>query len=164
MKKLILLLLLSVASFAQQPLFGTTKTPQDTVHLISNGAANEVSYWYSYDNWKEFEGAAGLWHAVYSFYDGTSVTITLAYRIRCGEDKTSNYRETDWVTLDSLTTTEDTSIRYGSGNQIGQTVSLGDQVTNWSPNTGIQFRWSWTTVAADTAEIHAVFLPVEVDY
>ena len=161
---LLMLMLLTCFSFGQHALFGTIESPQDTVQLISDGAANKLSYWYAWDDWKEFEGAVGLWHAVYSFSDGISVTLYLSYRTKSGEDNTSNDRVTDWTSLDSLTTSDDTSIRYGAGAQIGQTVSLGDQITNWTANTDIQFRWNWTTSGADTAEIHSVILPVEINY
>ena len=160
----LLILLFPVLAFSQHPLFGTAAAPQDTSIIISNGAANTVSYWYAWEDWKEFEGKVGLWHAVYSFEDGTSATTTLSFRTRHGEDNTGNYRVTGWTTLDSLTTSDDTSVRYGAGDQVGQTVSLADQITNFAVNTEIQFKWSWTTSGADTAEISAVLLPVEIDY
>lgn len=163
MKKLIFLLLFFATLINAQsiPLFGTASAPKDTSILISNGAGNITSYWYEWDDPYEFEGACGLWHAVYSNADGISVTITLSFRTRAGADKTGNYRVTGYTTLDSLTTSEDTSVEYGSGDQIGQTVSLGAQITNYAPGTQIQFRWNWTTAAADTAYIHAALQPVE---
>ena len=160
----ILALLFPVLLFGQIKLFGTTTSPNDQVTLISSGAANTTSYWHAWDKWKEFEGRVGLWHAVYSYSDGISVPIYLSYRLRCGKDDTSNYRVTAYTLLDSLTTSDDTSVAYGTGDQVGQVVSLADQITNFSPNTEIQFKWNWTPSGADTAIIGAALLPVEIDY
>lgn len=162
MKKILFFLLCLTFGLNAQSisLFGTAVTPQDTSILISDGAGNTTSYWYEWDDPGEFEGACGLWHAAYSYSDGISVTIFLSFRTRTGEDNTGNYRVTGYTTLDSLTTSDDTSVRYGAGDQVGLTVSLGAQITNWAPSTEIQFRWNWTTAAADTAEIHAVLRPV----
>ena len=160
MKKFLFLLCLAFGLNAQSiPLFGTAAAPQDTSIIISNGAGNTTSYWFAWSDPDQFEGAAGLWHAVYS-YDGTPVTIYLAFRTRNGEDATGNQRVTAYTTLDSLTTSDDTSVRYGAGDQVGITVSLGSQISNYAPGTEIQFRWNWTTASADTAEIHAVLQPV----
>jgi len=163
MKRLLFLLmfLIPVLCFGQQGLFRTYSAPIDTSVQISSGADSWTSYWYIWDNWKTFEGAVGLWHAAYSYADGISVTIYLSYRLKCGEDNKGNNRITGWTTLDSLATTDDTSVRYGAGDQVGEVVSLAGQITNFPPNTEIQFRWNWTTSGADTVEISAVLLPIE---
>jgi len=155
-----LFLLLVSGGYAQSiPLFGTTTAIQDTA-VFDSTAGSTTSYWFEWSDPDQFEGAAGLWHAVYSGGDGTSVTIILAFRTRNGEDASGNYRLTGYTTLDSLTTSEDTSVRYGEGDQVGQTVSLGSQISNYAPGTEIQFRWSWTCSEEDTAEISAALQPV----
>ena len=163
MKKIVFiflfLLLVSGLNAQSIPLFGTTTAIQDTA-VFDSTAGSTTSYWFEWSDPDQFEGAAGLWHAVYSGGDGTSVTIILAFRTRNGEDASGNYRLTGYTTLDSLTTSEDTSVRYGAGDQVGQTVSLGSQISNYAPGTEIQFRWSWTCSEEDTAEISAALQPV----
>ncbi len=157
MKKLIFLVLflLPMALQAQYlGVFGSRQAPQDTAIMISNGADTLLSYTIPAIT---STGSSALWVAAYSNFDGISILVTIRYRIKMGVDDLGGNRWSVWTTLATLLTTEDTSVQYGSGDQIGVTYDMSSMANPWQRHSDLEFLFTWTTVAADTLELQAVY-------
>ena len=165
MKRILFVLFLICIPFlakAQYSLWnGVASAGKDTVIMISDAADSVISEWINYNDWKEYEGAASLWSAAYSYSDGISDAIIIKYQTRQPDDNKSNARLSFWTTLDSLEATEDTQVRYGVGDQIGVTFDVANRADPWGTHEQIRFLFYWAPAAADTVEISSTYSPVE---
>jgi len=158
MKLLILIftvLILTFSSFGQFTVFD-----QDTAWLISDSTGNEISNWMEISDligdWRKFEGAAGLWTATYSGGDGMSDALIISYQTKSETDNKGYGRVSKWTVLDSIETTDVSTLRYGSGAQDGVDINIADKADPWSPISAIRFKYAWVSTAADTCEIHSI--------
>lgn len=154
---LLLIFLIPITANAQHNLWlGIAAAGADTIVMKSSALDSSISRWIDYHTWRKFEGKASLWSTCFSNGDAMGVSIFISYQLKFNNDNEGYDRITRWTPCDTITAAEATLVGYGVGSQPGVVVSL-----DLPAHREIRFKYEWTPVALDTAEISAQYNPTE---
>lgn len=151
----VILLMLVGAAVSQTPIFGISTSYQDTVAMTSAAADSVQSRVIMYSSPRELTGEASLFATAYSNSDGLSDAVIIRYRLLHAFTNLGDTLWGQWTVLDSITTTEQATTRYGSGAQSGKVIDVADKADPWQAHLGVEFEFYWAPSASDTAEITA---------
>lgn len=141
MKTLLILLLLTLAAFAQTPIWGTSDAKADTVQIVNTGTKTGRVILFEDEGVDpdDMRGNATVFFAGDSL-DGTTANISAQYRLYLGDSDKGDALYGPWVNLGTITTTYLKEDLVTGGQTVEGIIFPLPNATNWSIAGGIQFR------------------------